>query len=139
MGLATKDQKFAIRRNCGYNDDVKCEWVQWVKKDVTQTSLNSLTFDEANQILIQQGDKPHKAEKWANFDKENSKHRAIISLAYQAQWTTETNGKTIPDLDRLSHWLQTKSPVKLPLQKQTPIELSKTIKALENVVKGIYK
>jgi len=76
--------------------------VQWVKNDNTQTSLKSLSFDEANKILEAQGDKPHKGEKWANFDKANPKHRAILSLLYQAQWLTNYKGKEVPDLDKFS-------------------------------------
>lgn len=140
MTTATKDQKLAIRRNCGFNEDVKCELVQWVKDNNNETSLNSLTFDEANKILVQQGDKPHKGEKWANFDKANPKHRAILSLLYQAQWVTNYKGKVVPDLDRFSAWLQSdKAPVREPLKKQTPQKLSKTIKALEGIVKHTWK
>jgi len=140
MTAITKDQILAIRRNCGYNEDVKCELVQWVKNDNAQTSLKSLTFDEANKILDQQGDKPHKGEKWANFEKSNTKHRAILSLLYQAQWLTNHKGKEVPDLDRFSKWLQSeKAPVRKPLNSQNPLELSKTIKALEGIVKHIWK
>lgn len=140
MTTATKDQKLAIRRNCGFNEEVKEELVQWVKNDNAQTSLNSLTFDEANKILVQQGDKPHKGEKWANFDKTNPKHRAILSLLYQAQWVTNYKGNQVPDLDRFSSWLQSeKAPVRKPLNSQNPLELSKTIKALEGIVKTVWK
>lgn len=140
MTTATKDQKLAILRNCGFNEDVKCELVQWVKENNNETSLNSLTFDEANKILVQQGDKPHKGEKWANFDKTNPKHRAILSLLYQAQWLTNYKGKEVPDLDRFSKWLQSdKAPVRKPLLQQNPTELSKTIKALEGIVKSTWK
>lgn len=137
---ATKDQKLAIRRNCGFNEDVKCELVQWVKNSNNETSLNSLSFDEANKILVHQGDKPHKGEKWANFDKTNPKHRAILSLLYQAEWVTTYKGKNVPDLDRFSAWLQSdKSPVRKPLMKQNPFELSKIIKALTEIVKKIWQ
>jgi len=136
---ATKDQKLAIRRNCGFNEDVKCELVQWVKDDNNQTSLNSLTFDEANKILVHQGDKPHKGEKWGYFDPYNIKHKAILSCLHQAQWVTNYKGREVADLDRLSKWLQTRAPVKKPLKQQTPTELSKTIKALEGVVKSAWK
>lgn len=133
--LATKSQKLAIRRNCLWNEDVKCELVQWVKDDNNQTSLNSLTFEEANKILQAQGDKPHKAEKWAFFDKENPKHKIILSLMHQLRWTTYYRGNIVPDLDRLSEWLQSKAPVKKPLKKMADIELEKTITALTNITK----
>lgn len=139
MTIATKDQKLAIRRNCGFNEEVKAELVQWVKKDNAKTSLNELSFDEANQILIQQGDKPHRGLKWANFDKNNPKHKVILSLLYQGEWLTNYKGKVVPDLDRLSEWLQTKAPVKKPLKKMDDKELEKIIKALTKIVKGIWK
>lgn len=139
MDLATKQQKLSIRRNCGYKEDVKCELVQWVKNDNSKTSLNELSFNEANQILIQQGDVAHKAEKWAFFDNSNAKHKAILSLLYQCNWIVTYKGKDVPDLDRFSQFLQTKSPVKKPLKKQSPAELEKVIKALNNITKGIWK
>lgn len=137
--VATKSQKLAIRRNCGFNEDIKCELVQWVKNSNNETSLNSLSFDEANKILLEQGDKAHKGEKWANFDKNNPKHRVILSLLYQANWTVTYKGRDVPDLDRFSEFLQTKAPVKKPLKKQDDKELEKTIYALTQITKGIWK
>lgn len=147
MTTATKDQKLAIRRNCGFNEDVKCELVQWVKNDNAQTSLNSLTFDEANKILEALGVRPLTPSKeggtggaWGAFDKDNPKHRVILSLLYQAQWTTNYKGREVPDLNRFSKWLQSdKAPSRKPLKKQDPKEVEKTIYALTQIVKGIWK
>jgi len=136
---ATKAQKLAIRRNSGFNEYVKSELVQWVKKDDAKTSLNELTFEEANLILMKQGDKIHAAEKWANFNKNNAKHLLILSLLYQAQWVCNYQGKEVPDLDRLSKWLQTKSPVKKPLNKMNENEIEKVIYAVTNIVKSIWE
>lgn len=136
MTPATKDQKLAIRRNCGFNEEIKCEWVQWVKQDVGKTSLNDLTFEEANTILIQQGSSPHKGENWAWFDNENGKHKKVLSLLYEAEWVKHYKGRKLPDTERLSNFLKSdKSPVKKPLKEMNPFELEKIIKSLENIVK----
>lgn len=139
MTTITKDQIKDIMRDISYNVELKDELVQWVRND-NETSLKSLTFEQGNKILVTRNLKPHKGEKWANFDKTNPKHRAILSLLYQGQWVINYKGKEVPDLDRLSKWLQSeKAPVSKPLIKQNPLELSKTIKALEGVVKHIWK
>lgn len=135
----TKDQIKDIMRDIKYNVDLKDELVQWVRND-NETSLKSLTFEQGNKILVARNLKPHKGEKWANFDKTNSKHKAILSLLYQAQWVTNYKGKVVPDLDRFSAWLQSeKAPVRKFLKSQTPTELSKTITALEGIVKSTWK
>lgn len=138
---ATKEQKFAIRKNCQYNEDIKCEWVQWAAEDTTKTSLNDLTFDQANKILIQQGSSPHIPDNWAVFDKDNPKHRVIISLMRQAQWVKphDKYGE-VADMKRLSDFLQTpKSPITKPLQQMEPEELERIIKALKGIVKSKYR
>lgn len=138
---ATKDQKFAIRKNCQYNEDIKCEWVQWATEDTKKTSLNDLTFDQANKILIQQGSSPHIPDNWAVFDKDNPKHRVIISLMRQAQWVKphDKYGE-VADMKRLSDFLQTpKSPITKPLQQMEPEELERIIKALKGIVKSKYR
>lgn len=137
---ATKQQKFAIRKNCDFNEDIKCEWVQWVKQDASITSLNTLSFDEANTILVQQGSAPHKAENWAHFDHSNGKHKKILSLCYEANWVKYERGRQFADTDRLNVWLHSaKCPVKKPLREMTPQELEKIIKSLENIVKSVWK
>lgn len=139
MEAITKDQIKDIMRDIKYNVELKDELVQWVRGD-NETSLNSLTFEQANKILVARKLKPHKGEKWANFDKQNSKHKAILSLLYQAKWVSNYQGKVLPDLDRLSTWLQSeKAPVRKPLNKQNSTELSKTITALEGIVKSTWK
>lgn len=139
MATISKDQIKDIMRDIGYNVELKDELVQWVRED-NETSLKSLTFEQANKILVSRKLKAHKGEKWANFDKTNTKHRAILSLLYQAQWVTNYKGKEVPDLDRFSAWLQSeKAPVRKPLLQQSQTELSKTIKALEGIVKSVWK
>lgn len=74
-------------------------------------------------------------ENWALFDKRNQQHRTILSLMRQAQWTTkhDRHGEAA-DLNRLSQFLKSdKSPVKKPLKRMTPREVSKIITALEGI------
>lgn len=137
----TPHQIKEIMRNCSYNDDIKCEWVQWVTEDVNRTSLKSITQSQAVKIMRQQtGDeRPQVKDKFEVFDKDNPKHRVILSLLYQANWTTFVNVKEVPDMERFANWLQTKAPIQKPLKEQSPEELEKTIKAFKGVIKSIYK
>lgn len=135
-----------IMKNCQYQVDTKNEWVQWVTADVNRTSLKSITQVEAKKIICQQEgivlpSAVEAQENWAVFDKANPKHKVILSLLYQAQWTVpnERHGE-VPDLERLSNFLQSdKSPVKKKLKDMEPLELEKLIKALSGIVKHRYK
>lgn len=139
----TEFQKKRIMQNCAYQEDIKNEWVQWVTGDVNRTSLRSITHDEAIKIMhAQTGTKPlnEASENWAKFDKNNPKHKVILSLLYTAQWTVnKENYGEVPDLDRLSNFLQTNSPVKKKLMDMDPIEIQKLIKALKGVIKSTFK
>lgn len=143
---ATKEQKFAIRKNCKYNEDIKEEFVQWATGDTSKTSLNDLTFEEANKIIAQQTGKNTSptlsdAKKWGAFNKKHPKHRVILSLLYQAQWTEPSDKYgEIPDTERFGEWLRSdKSPVKKPLKDMEDFELEKVIKAFGGIVKSRYK
>ena len=139
--MATTDQKYTIRKNSNFNVDIKEEWVQWATGDVAKTSLNDLTYAQAEQIILQQTGQTQpqlSQQNWGAFDVKNSKHLAILSLCRQAQKTTFIKGREVADLAWLSHWLQTKAPVKKALLKQDAAELSKTIKAMEGVVRSIF-
>lgn len=142
---ATKHQKQYIYKLSGYRQETKEEWVQWATDDVTKTSTHDLTFAQANAIIKQAGCTPvtskGKTDNWAFFDNNNSKHRYILSLCRQLDWQVadEKYGKIV-NLNRLSEWLKSKrSPVNKPLQKQTPGQLSKTITALEGIIKSEYR
>jgi hypothetical protein len=141
---ATKYQKQIIYRIASYNKAAKEEWVQWATNDNSKTSTNDLSFDQANAIIEQAGFThiTGKSEKnWAYFDNGNSRHRRILSLLRQLNWVinSEKHGK-IADLNRLSNFLKSdKSPVNRPLQKMNSIEVSKTIAALEGIIKSNYK
>lgn len=137
---ATKKQKQLIAINAP-TKDIKEEFVQWATKDVNKTSCNDLSFDEANLILVKLGQRTHKPENWAVFNKNNPKHRVILSLMRQAQWIKnhERYGE-VADMDRLDLFLKSeKSPVQKPLQDMEPNELEKLIIALKGIVKSKYK
>lgn len=143
---ATKQQKHDIRKNAQYKVDIKEEWVQWATADKSKTSLNDLSYEQAEKIIrAQTGQdlKPVSAdnENWAYFDKNNKRHKLILSLCRQAQWTIPhpTIGE-VADLERLSAWLKSeKSPVRKKLTLMDAMEIEKIIKALNGIVKSIYK
>lgn len=75
---------------------------------------------------------------WARFDRNNSKHKAILSRCHSLGWVDENTGWV--DLNRLGGWLKSnRSPVQRPLIEMEPKELSKTIKALDGIIKKKYK
>lgn len=133
-----------IMRNCQYKEDMKAEWVQWVTEDVNRTSLKSITQAQAKKVIMtQEGSEPINAasENWAVFDNKNPKHKIILSLLYQMQWTipSQKHGE-VPDLDRLSKFIQSeKSPVKKKLKDMEPYEVEKLIVALRGIVKSRFK
>lgn len=136
-----KWQTKRIMQNCSYQVQTKNEYVQWVTGDVNRTSLTSITQEQAVRIMRRQtGDDQSTTENWAKFDKDNPQHKVILSLLYTAQWTThKENYGEVPDLDRLSNFLQTKSPVKKKLMDMEPGEIEKLIVALKGVIKSTFK
>ncbi|MDA6068665.1 hypothetical protein NJT12_03440 [Flavobacterium sp. AC] len=136
--MATGDQKRMIAINTP-TKDIKEEWVQWATADVKKTSTNDLTFDQANMILKQLGQKEHIKNLWSTFDKNNAQHMSILAIMRTAQWVKKVNSKEVADLDILDHFLKTKSPVKKPLKKMTPTEVSKVIHALNESIKWIFQ
>ena len=112
--------------------------------DVNLTSTKDLTFIQANELIKSLNGKPvfsvnNVNHSYFKFTGANKQDRTILSLAHQYGWEIEKNGKYIADMTRLGEWLMNKAPVKKPLTKQTPKELSKTITALENMIYGKYK
>lgn len=84
--------------------------------------------------------KPQHNATWGKFDKDNSAHMNCMSLLRQAKWVKNWNGKTVPDIQRFSDFLHSeKAPVKKALLKMDKDEVSKTIVALEGIVKSSYK
>ncbi|MEZ7494485.1 hypothetical protein QO206_03245 [Leeuwenhoekiella aequorea] len=143
---ANKKQKQLIHVNAA-NRDTKEEWVQWATNDNSKISTNDLTFAQANMILKQMGLKTvpmateDLAHTWGKFDKNNQQHKAILSLLRQIKWTTNhPRFGQVSDITRFGAWLQSdKSPVNKALLKMSPDETSKTIIALEGILKSLYK
>lgn len=135
-----------IRKLCQFDEDYKCAVVA---SHSGQTSLKLLTQRQAiaiiksfeNPILPPNICPTMVAENWAVFDKSHPKHRYILSLLYQMQWVKQSEKwGEVPDLDRLSRFLQSeKSPVKKKLKDMAPLELEKLITALNGIVKHRYK
>ena len=146
-GGITKFQINRIMQNCNYDVDIKNEWVQWVTGDTSRTSLRSITHDQAIKIMNQQTgstdaiNRVSTSDNWGLFDKNNKQHLTLLAYMRTAQWTTP-NGKhgEVADIERLSEWLKSElSPVKKPLKKMEPWEVSKIIEAFKGIVKSIYK
>lgn len=140
----TAHQIKEIMRNCAYQVETKNEWVQWATGDVNRTSLKSITHDEAIKIMhAQTGTTPlnELQENWAFFDKNNLRHKLILSLCHQAQWTTnDPTHCEVADLNRLSNFLKSdKSPVQKKLTLMDDKEVEKVIMAMHGIVKSKYK
>lgn len=130
-----------IRKNSNYQEEIKEEWVQWVTGDVARTSLKSLTQAQAVRILKAQTGTEPQADNWGLFDKDNKQHLTLLAYMRTVQWTT-SNGKhgEVADIDRLSDWLKSdKSPVRKPLKKMQPWEVSKIIEAFKGIVNSKFK
>ena len=125
-------------QNCNYNVDIKNEWVQWVTGDNNKTSLRNITQAQAVRIIKQQtgSDSSGPVENWGAFDKNNSQHRYILSILRTANIVVKSEkwGEVPDTAGWLNRFLQSpKSPIKKPLKKMSPTEVSKIITALENV------
>jgi hypothetical protein len=87
-------------------------------------------------------EKPNQGN-WASFTntKPNpAKRKVLFSLMYQAQWTKETYKGEVPDLERLSNFLQSeKSPVKKKLIDMEIDDLKKIIQAFKGIVLSTFK
>ena len=137
-GPITPFQKNRIMQNCNYNLDIKNEWVQWVTGDNNKTSLRNITQAQAVRIIKQQtgSDSSGAVENWGAFDKENAQHRYILSILRTANIVVKSEkwGEVPDTAGWLNRFLQSpKSPIKKPLKKMSPTEVSKIITALENV------
>ena len=137
-GPITTFQKNRIMQNCNYNVDIKNEWVQWVTGDNNKTSLRNITQAQAVRIIKQQtgSDSSGAVENWGAFDKNNSQHRYILSILRTANIVVKSEkwGEVPDTAGWLNRFLQSpKSPIKKPLKKMSPTEVSKIITALEGV------
>ncbi|RWX03388.1 hypothetical protein [Flavobacterium cerinum] len=129
---ANKKQKQLIHVNIP--KDVKEEWVQWATNDIKKISCNDLSFDQANKILEQNKIKPVKLDYRAHFDKDNARHRYVLSLCIQYGWSKRGRVATHADLDKLNEWMHsTLCPVQKPLKDMNKEDLDKFIGALESM------
>jgi hypothetical protein len=139
---ATADQKKLIHINSPTRD-MKEEFVQWATGDSSKTSTNDLTFDQANAIMEKWlGLTPHKPKFLASFDKNNTRHKYLLSLLITYGWYCKSGkyGK-VANLDKLNEWLQSdKCPVpNKPLKKMNDDELTKIIGAFESMTRKKFK
>ena len=144
MATATKQQKMAIRRNCDFNVDIKEEFVQWATQDNSKTSLNDLSFEQAQKIIKQQtgsAGKIQTKDNWALFDKNNAQHKAVLSQLRQLQWTIKSEKwGEVADIERLSSFLKSdKSPVQKRLKDMDQKEVSKIIECLKSMLIKRFK
>jgi len=122
--------------------EAKAALISQFTGNIHKISTKDLTFYQANELIKSLNGKPlyntspapapHSS--FFHFDGQNKQHRTILSLAHQYGWGKEHESKHVVDMTRLGEWLMTKAPVKKAMGKQTSMELSKTITALENMV-----
>ena len=141
MLKASKQQKQRIAILTKGDKEYKAALVEQITKDATKTSTNDLSHAQANQLIAHLGGTPILYDNWAYFDASKASHRNILSLAIQIGWrTTNQHGRDIADLGRLSEWLKSKkAPVSKKLNDMNANEISKTITALEGILKSRYK
>lgn len=141
MIQASKLQKAIIAIIAKGDKEFKKLLVQEATGDATKTSTNDLTHAQANAILAKFDKNPVPYDNWAFFDKNNRSHKYLISLAIQYGWSEKhpTYGE-VANLGKLSEWLKSdRAPVQKKLKQMTTIEVSKTISALESMIKKKYK
>ena len=113
---------------------------------MTETAKKPFVYEGSGSAIDaylkpQKENAPVQNENWGKFKKDNKQHLTILSILRQAQWTvTKPNYGEVADLERFSNWLKSdKSPVKKPLLKMTPDEVSKVIVAIGGIVSSKYK
>lgn len=135
---ATKKQIQLIQINIP--KEIKEEWVQWATGDVAKTSCKDLSHSQANKILVQNKMTPIELDYRAYFDKNNARHRYVLSLCIQYGWSKRGRVTTFADLDKLNEWMHSNlCPVQKPLKDMEKEELDKFIAALESMTKKRYQ
>ncbi len=103
-------------------------------------STKDLSRNEADDVItyLTTGNVAHYTS-FALFDKNNPRHMKILSLARELDWIDEKTGYA--DLNRLGGWFRSsRCPVQDKKLKDMNYEdISKVIKALENMVKTKWK
>lgn len=135
MTLADAKQKQIIAILTRNDKEFKRELVIDQTKDPMKCSTSDLTFVQANDIILKLGGTPV-VNQWTRFNKNKRSHLNILSLLMQLGWQfyNEQHGRYYADMSKLAHWLQTKAPVKKPLNEMYHNEISKTIVALESML-----
>jgi hypothetical protein len=107
---------------------------------MTTTKKPFLYTGEGSAIANYQAAKPQKASTWGKFNKNNQQHKTILSHLRTLQWVVKNDQwGEVPDINRFGNWLESeKSPVKKPLLKMDPSEVSKIISALAAMIKKAY-
>jgi hypothetical protein len=85
---------------------------------------------------LNHGDEQQSVTNWGYFDKNNGQHSYILSILRTANIVVKNGrwGEIADMLGWFDRFLKSnKSPVKKPLKKMTPTEVSKIITALEGV------
>ncbi len=141
----TADQIKTIMQNCGYDQKQKQKWVKWVTGDQEAESLRTLSFKQAERIIVaikeQKEGSVFYYENWGAFKSNKPSHRLILSLLHQIGWVTMgPDLKDVVDLERFSNFLKSgKSPVNKPLQFMNTKETSKVIIALKGILRSQMK
>jgi hypothetical protein len=110
-------------------------------KPITYTGEGSAIDNYLKPMAPTPKSSKNQGDNWGLFDKNNQQHKTLLSLMRTAQWTipNEKWGE-VADLERLSEFLKSdKSPIKKPLKKMEPWEVSKIIEAFKGIVKSKYK
>ncbi|MDO6808111.1 hypothetical protein Q4603_05810 [Zobellia galactanivorans] len=140
---STPAQRQYISSLVGYDADTKEEAVQWATGDIEKRSAKDLTYDQADKLIKQLTGANNRplVHPYGAFDAKNPRHRKILSLCITYGWKKLKNGKEVADINRLGEWLENdpRAPVHKPLKKQDHDELSKTVFALEKLIKWKYK
>ena len=135
---ANKKQKQLIHLNVP--KPIKEEMIGWATGNAADISCNALTFDQANKILEKFKVKPVELDMWAHFDKNNARHRYVLSLCIQYGWSTRGRVAMFADLKKLNEWMHTNlCPVQKPLMEMDNEDLDKFIGALESMTKKRYQ
>jgi hypothetical protein len=142
---STTQQRAYIMKLIGYDERTKEELVQWVTNDTGRTSLRSLDHQQADAVIKQLMGTNARANvhPWGAFNKDNPRHRKVLSLCQNYGWERPhpATGQPVADLDKLGQWLEQdpRCPVRKPLKKMDHEEVSKIITALEGMIKWKYR
>ena len=111
---------------------------EFLDKDITTTK--ELTKEDADDLITYfKTGRVRDNTSFALFNKNNKKHLKILSLAKELDWVDPST--EYADLNRLGGWIKSnKCPVQgKKLNEMSYNELSKVIKAMENMIQSKWK